>query len=169
MEKFCLKWNDFQTNVSKTFSTLRKEQDFFDITLLSDDGEAVSAHKVVLSASSEFFKSVLRKADHSKPMIYLSDVKPKVLSNILDYIYEGEVGVHQEDLANFLEVAEQLKINGLTGGQDDDKNNPYKIDLESSVHQKNIQTLHCDQIQGSLSIQGSQVAICLFLFPSDSN
>ena len=74
MEKFCLKWNDFQSNVSKTFSTLRKEQDFFDITLLSDDGEAVSAHKVVLSASSEFFKNILRKADHSKPMIYLSAV-----------------------------------------------------------------------------------------------
>ena len=34
MEKFCLKWNDFQANVSKTFSSLRKEQDFYDITLL---------------------------------------------------------------------------------------------------------------------------------------
>ena len=67
MEKFCLKWNDFQSNASKTFSALRKEQDFHDIILLSDDGEAVSAHKVVLSASSEFFKSVLRKADHYKP------------------------------------------------------------------------------------------------------
>ena len=44
-------WNDFQDNVSKTFSSLRKEQDFYDIALLSDDGEAVSAHKVVLSAS----------------------------------------------------------------------------------------------------------------------
>ena len=91
MEKFWLKWNDFQSNVSKTFSSLRKEQDFFDITLLSDDGEAVSAHKVVLSASSEFFKSVLRKADHSKPMIYLNGVNCKVLNHILAYIYEGEV------------------------------------------------------------------------------
>ena len=136
MDKFCLKWNDFQANVSKTFSSLRKEQDFYDITLLSDDGEAVSAHKVVLSASSEFFKSVLRKADHSKPMIYLSGVKQKVLSNILDYIYEGEVNVYQEDLDNFLDVAEKLKINGLTGGQDDDKNNPYeKIEGEEEYIQ----------------------------------
>ena len=91
MEKFCLKWNDFQTNVSKTFSTLRKEQDFLDITLLSDDGEAVSAHKVVLSASSEFFKSVFRKADHSKPMIYLNGVDCKVLDHILDYIQYNQL------------------------------------------------------------------------------
>ena len=113
MEKFCLKWNDFQSNVSKTFSNLRKEQDFFDITLLSNDGEAVSAHKVVLSASSEFFKSVLRIADHSKPMIYLNGVDYKVLNNILDYIYEGEVQLYQEDLDSFLNVAQKLKIKGL--------------------------------------------------------
>ena len=118
MDKFCLKWNDFQSNVSKTFSTLRKEQDFLDITLLSDDGEAVSAHKVVLSASSEFFKGVLRKADHSKPMIYLNGVEYKVLKHILDYIYEGEVQLYQEDLDSFLDVAEKLKINGLIEGQE---------------------------------------------------
>ena len=74
MEKFCLKWNDFQVNVSNSFSTLRKENDFYDVSLVSDDDKVVSAHKVVLSASSEFFKSILRKADHSKPMIYLSAV-----------------------------------------------------------------------------------------------
>ena len=118
MDKFCLKWNDFQSNVSKTFSNLRKEQDFFDITLLSNDGEAVSAHKVVLSASSEFFKSVFRKADHSKPMIYLNGVDCKVLDHILDYIYEGEVQLYQEDLDSFLDVAEKLKINGLIEGQE---------------------------------------------------
>ena len=119
MDKFCLKWNDFKSNVSKTFSTLRKEQDFFDITLLSDDGEAVSVHKVVLSASSEFFKSVLRKADHSKPMIYLNGVDCKVLNHILDYIYEGEVQLYQEDLDSFLDVAQKLKIHGLIEGQEE--------------------------------------------------
>ena len=85
MEKFCLKWNDFQVNVSNSFSTLRKENDFYDVSLVSDDNQVVSAHKVVLSASSQFFKSILRKADHSKPMIYLSGVEFKELNCILDY------------------------------------------------------------------------------------
>ena len=122
MEKFCLKWNDFQTNVSKTFSTLRKEQDFLDITLLSDDGEAVSAHKVVLSASSEFFKRVLKKAEHSKPMIYLNGVDCKELNCVLDYIYEGEVQLYQEDLDKFLDVAQKLEINGLIDKKSKTKN-----------------------------------------------
>ena len=134
MEKFCLKWIDFHASISKTFSTLRKEQDFHDISLLSDDGKAVSAHKVVLSASSEFFKSVLRKADHSKPMIYLNGVDYKVLNHILDYIYEGEVQLYQEDLNNFLEVAEKLQINGLIEGQEEN-------DLKEEEQDENVEIL----------------------------
>ena len=84
MEKFCLKWNDFQVNVSKSFSALRKEQDLHDVTLVSDDNEVFSAHKVVLSASSDFFKSILRKADHAKPMIYLNGIMSKELGQILE-------------------------------------------------------------------------------------
>ena len=34
-EKFSLKWNDFHSNVSKTFSALRTEEDFQDVTLVS--------------------------------------------------------------------------------------------------------------------------------------
>ena len=69
MEKFCLKWDHFQDNISKSFRNLRKEKDFFDVTLISEDDEVVLAHKVVLSASSEMFKYILRRADHSKPMV----------------------------------------------------------------------------------------------------
>ena len=41
MDKFCLKWNDFQVNASKSFSLLKKDQDFFDVTLISDDDKTI--------------------------------------------------------------------------------------------------------------------------------
>ena len=50
-EKFSLKWNDFQSNVSRTFGQLRSEEEFFDVSLVSDDQKIMSAHKLVLSAS----------------------------------------------------------------------------------------------------------------------
>ena len=53
MEKFCLKWNDFQSNVSKSFNTLRREEELFDVTLVSDDEQHIQAHKMILSASIE--------------------------------------------------------------------------------------------------------------------
>ena len=137
MEKFCLKWNDFQVNVSNSFSTLRKENDFYDVSLVSDDDQVVSAHKVVLSASSKFFKSILRKSDHSKPMIYLSGVESTQLNCILDYIYEGEVQLYQEDLDKFLDVAKKLKIYGLIegigGSKEEASEKLEEVDLDDDI------------------------------------
>ena len=65
-------------------------------------------------------------------MIYFSGVKSKELNHILDYIYEGEVQLFQEDLSSFLDVAEKLKINGLIGvGTEDNKVKEEIIDLDN--------------------------------------
>ena len=137
MEKFCLKWNDFQTNVSKTFSSLRQEEHlFFDVTLVSDDEQHIPAHKLVLSASSELFKNMIKKTEHSKPMIFLSGFKANDLLLVMDYIYQGEVQIFQSDLDGFLDVAQRLKIEGLIGGdnasadQSHNFDNDFKEDLE---------------------------------------
>ena len=60
-EKFCLRWNDFESNVSTAFRDLREEKDFFDVTLACDDSSQVAAHKVILAACSPFFREVLRR------------------------------------------------------------------------------------------------------------
>ena len=46
-EKFCLKWNDFETNIRNSFRGLREEQDYFDVTLACDDGHLIEAHKII--------------------------------------------------------------------------------------------------------------------------
>ena len=115
-DKFCLKWNDFQTNVSKTFKYFRTEENFFDVTLVSDDHHHIAAHKLVLSVSSKFFKDILCKTQHSNPLIYLSGFSSKDLNLVMDYIYQGEVQIYQDDLDNFLSVAQKLNIEGLIGG-----------------------------------------------------
>ena len=117
-EKFSLKWNDFKSRVTKSFGILREEKDFFDVTLLSDDERQIPAHKLVLSACSDFFKSILRNNSHSHPLLYLSGIHSTNLSLILDYIYQGEVQIYQEHLDTFLEVAQKLKIEGLITGSE---------------------------------------------------
>ena len=112
-EKFCLKWNDFEANVTKSFRQLRKADDFYDVTLVSDDHQQVSAHKIVLSASSEYFNNVLKMNKHSHPMLCLSGVTSKDLTNILDYIYNGELQIYQEDLDQFLQTAQRFQLEGL--------------------------------------------------------
>ena len=118
-EKFCLKWNDFQTNVTNSFRKLRTAEDFYDVTLVSDDQQQVSAHKVVLSASSEYFNNVLKSNKHSHPLLCLSGVNSKELKGILDYIYNGEIQIYQENLDSFLNIAQRFKLEGLIQQESD--------------------------------------------------
>ena len=111
-EQFCLKWNDFETNVSTAFRELREDKDFFDVTLACDD-EQIQAHKVILAACSTFFRTVLRRNRHEHPLLYLKGVKYIDLVAVLNFMYHGEVNVAQDDLNSFLQVAEDLKVKGI--------------------------------------------------------
>ena len=115
-EKFCLKWNDFYSNVTKSFSKLRIEDDFFDVTLVSDDQTQISAHKVVLSACSEYFRNILKKNKHPNPLLCLEGISSKELNNIMDYIYNGKVQIYQENLQRFMEIAVRFQLDGLIRG-----------------------------------------------------
>ena len=44
-EKFCVRWTDFESNISVAFKELREEKDFFDVTLVCNEGQ-IQAHKV---------------------------------------------------------------------------------------------------------------------------
>merc|ERR1712126_242738 len=139
MEKFSLKWNDFEINASRSFRNLRKQENFFDVTLVSDDEQFVSAHKLVLSASSNFFKNILVKATHSNPLIYVPGIESKELHFIMDYIYDGEVQLYQDDLDKFLEIANKLKIEGLINeSQDLKQEDEAKIESPDNLNNKNM-------------------------------
>ena len=90
-EKFCLRWNDFESNVSSAFRDIREEKDFFDVTLACDDDSQIQAHKVIIAACSPFFRNILRKNSHQHPLLYLKGVKYKELISVLNFMYQGEV------------------------------------------------------------------------------
>jgi len=112
-EKFCLRWNDFESNISVAFREIREEKDFFDCTL-SCGSRQIQAHKLILSACSPFFRSILRQNPHQHPLLYLKGVEFTDLQAVLNFMYHGEVNVAQEELNSFLSVAEDLKVKGLT-------------------------------------------------------
>ena len=117
-EKFSLKWNDFNSNVLKSVTLFRNEEYLQDVTLVTDDNHQVSAHKLVLSASSEYFKNIFQTNKHSHPLLCLVGIFSNDLHNILDFIYNGQVNIYQDHLDRFLEVAQRFKLEGLLGNQD---------------------------------------------------
>ena len=116
-EKFCLKWNDFQANVSNSFTKLRDDSSLFDVTLVSSDQKQVPAHRLVLSACSEFFKNIFENnSKNNNPFIILENIRFEEVNFLLDYVYQGEVNIFQDGLGRFLEIAKRFKLDGLVPG-----------------------------------------------------
>ena len=115
-EKLCLQWNDFKENTTSSFRELREDIDFTDVTLVCEDGKQVEAHKVILTASSPFFMDILKRNKHPHPLIYMRGLKSENISAIVDFLYFGEANVLQDNLDSFLELAEELRLKGLTNG-----------------------------------------------------
>ena len=122
LEKLCLKWNDFEQNISSAFGLLRQDTDFVDVTLVSEDGQQVELHKVVLASSSPFFKQLLKGSKQTQqPWILMRGTKFEDLTAIADFLYFGEVNVLQENLDDFLALAAELQLKGLSRNKEGDE------------------------------------------------
>jgi len=120
-QQFCLRWNDFQTNMVASFKHLRDEKSFTDVTIACD-GQSTKAHKMILSACSPYFKALLEENPAKHPIIILKDVPFQHLTAILEFMYAGEVNVAQDQLPQFLKTAERLKVKGLAEAPQSVKN-----------------------------------------------
>ena len=123
-EKLCLKWNDFQENANAAFVSLREDNEFADVTLACKDGDQIEAHKVILASSSPFFQNILQKNKHPHPLIYMRGMKSEDLVALIDFLYCGEAKVYKENLDSFLAIAEELKLKGFLGENNDQKVHP---------------------------------------------
>ncbi|KAG8223675.1 hypothetical protein J437_LFUL004040, partial [Ladona fulva] len=112
-QHFCLRWNNYQSSITSAFENLRDDEDFVDVTLACE-GKSLKAHRVVLSACSPYFRELLKSTPCKHPVIVLQDVAFADLHALVEFIYHGEVNVHQRSLTSFLKTAEVLRVSGLT-------------------------------------------------------
>ena len=71
MEKFCLNWDGYDANIREYFRKLREDQILCDVTLVTDDGQHIQAHKIIRSSGSNFFNDMFMKSNHSNMLVYL--------------------------------------------------------------------------------------------------
>merc|ERR1712240_613472 len=112
-EKYCLQWSSFQDNIHSTFKDLRNNLEFSDVTLACKDGQNIEAHKIIISASSPVLRDIIMMNKHPHPLIYMRGVNAKNMNYIIDFMYYGEVNIFQEELEDFIELAEEFQLKGL--------------------------------------------------------
>jgi len=125
-EKFVLRWNEYSLQMCSSLQDLREASELFDITLAVENKQ-ILAHKLVLSASSLFFRNIIKNNPHQHPLFYLKGVKYSSLAAILNFMYNGEVSVAQDELTSFLNVAEDLRVKGLIQGQDSERSGSNNV------------------------------------------
>ena len=132
-----LSWKTFPAQLAVTCSDLLTDNNFSDVTLVSDDQIQFKAHRFVLSACSPVLKDILLDNPHPYPLLYLRGVKQHEVLSILEFMYLGEVNIHKDSLNMFMDVVNDLKIKELS--HDYKSNDLLKdVKIEKDEHAINI-------------------------------
>ncbi|KAG7177453.1 Longitudinals lacking protein-like 30 [Homarus americanus] len=95
------------------FCRLYDQKAFTDDTLSCVEG-SFAVHKVILMTCSPIFNDILLLGNLDKhPIIFLGDISPKYMKELVSFMYRGEINIHQNELSNFLKLAKRFKIKGL--------------------------------------------------------
>ena len=128
---FFLSWGLHEQERTSALNYLWKNENFLDVTIACDDDQ-IDAHKVILSASSPFFQNILKRNPHSHPLLYLRGTRKNDILALLEFIYTGETQVLQDELEEFMALANSLEVKGLVGQMSDTNDKKLKDPVNNS-------------------------------------
>merc|ERR1719342_719066 len=113
-EKFNLTWHTYTDHLREMLHDMMSSNELTDVTLVSEDKKQFKVHKVVLSASSPVFKSIISDNILSSPIIYLKGIQSMEIESILQFLYLGEATLYRERMNELLTVAKSLEIKEIS-------------------------------------------------------
>ena len=139
MEKFNLTWPTYTDHLREMLFDLKNCNELTDVTLVSEDKKQFKAHKVILSASSPVFKSIISDHCLSNPIIYLKGIQSNEIESILEFIYLGQATFYQDRMNEFLYMAKNLEIKEISKNIDDPKTED-PLDVKSKNKEQVIES-----------------------------
>ena len=98
---------------------LMMNEDFSDVTLVTEDKKHIKANICILISCIPFFKDILKKERTSNQIIYLRGVQSSEMESIMQFIYLGEAIFYEERMDEFLAVAKSLEIKEICNADPD--------------------------------------------------
>ena len=151
--RLTLKRADFNTFSGETLRGLFEDSDFCDVTLVCSNGKQIMAHKVVLTAGSDFFHNLLKQHKHAHPLVYLHNLPQDLVLALVAFVYVGACEVEQDAIDAFLKAADILKVKGLGQTSDEQMNKGvieeqntkyFPTDIDQSVENNETPTVTVD-------------------------
>ena len=132
-EKYSLTWQTYSAHLKNMMEQLMRNNDFADVTLVSNDKKQMKAHKNILSACSPVFQDILQYEKNSISTVFLKDINYSELESIIQFIYLGEATFHQEHMNDFLNVSRSLDIKGLCNADTKTETNNVNVETVSNT------------------------------------
>ena len=124
-EKYNINWHTYSDHLREMLHEMMKSNELTDVTLVCDDKKQFKAHKIVLSACSSVFKSIINDLPQNSSVIYLRGIQHQEMESILEFMYLGVATFYQERMNEFLNVAKNLEIKEISKDVElDDGNEP---------------------------------------------
>ena len=73
----------------------------------------MKAHRVILTASCEYFAKLLRAVPNATSVFCLDGVSHSELEYLLEFIYKGEIQIPNEIVPRFIELSKRFSIKGI--------------------------------------------------------
>ena len=138
-----LEWKGYNPTKESALQALYEDQDFADVTLVSENSTSIQVHKVVLSLCSDFFRETLKKNPNPHHLIFLQGVSQEDLQLLKKFMYMGRTEIRTEQIESFMNVS--------SDGLSDCKS----LKLGDRTGRRHIEVLHepssCETLASSLS------------------
>ncbi|KAL4136091.1 hypothetical protein QTP88_007658 [Uroleucon formosanum] len=109
--------NTNTSHIVKLFENLllcRRNEDFCDLRLQTDDGTIIPTHKIVLVAGCPYFYSMFKGfKENNKSLINIREVESTSLQLLIDYIYTGEIMISDQSMLDLMPAANMLQLNSV--------------------------------------------------------
>ena len=109
---FSLRWNSHPVELVTGFTGLYQSETLVDVTLAAE-GKHLQAHKMLLSACSDYFQSLFSINPCQHPIVILKDVNFDDLQTIVQFMYNGTVNISGEKLPDIMKVSQRPEVSSL--------------------------------------------------------
>ncbi|KAB7500833.1 Protein tramtrack, beta isoform [Armadillidium nasatum] len=113
MANLCVKWETQSSAFLENISKIHLQERFSDATIICQ-GRYFSVHRIVLSSCSLYFEEIFEKIKSQHPVVVFTDIEPFKMELLLNFMYQGEAEVEQENFLSFMKTGEALKIKGIS-------------------------------------------------------
>ena len=159
-EKYSLIWHTYSDHLKSMMKELMMNEDFSDVTLVTEDKKHIKANRNILHACSPVFKEMLKKERDSSTIIYLRGIQFSEMKSIMQFIYLGEATFYEERMDEFLAVAKSLEIKELCNTESESNieldeslpRNPNTEDEERTVKEQMAMSNHMREQAPEVSI-----------------